>query len=189
MIQKLILYFSDPFTFITTLINGVICSAFFLTILSFIKPRLKVSDAIASSPNLLSFKIINKSLFFKIYDIKVHLYKMKTCQSTNGEDEQFEVVQLRKDNLNYMASFCFYHSFQDIIMGDKRLKEKTNYAAQFSTIEPVSSWINNSDQFLRLEIFAKHPLTGFGRLFVKDYKHTNNIKHGGFRSGNSFFIS
>src|SRR5690606_5406462 len=91
MIEELTNYFSSGSIVIINIFNGLFCSALFLFVLSKIKPRLKISNSIAVSDcgQLFSFKIVNKSLLFKIYDIKVHLYSMKTCQSKNGEDEQF----------------------------------------------------------------------------------------------------
>lgn len=64
------------------IISGIFASGIFLIIISSLKPKIIISDKIASQylkikgkdVHTYFFKIINKSLFFRIYDLKVNAY-------------------------------------------------------------------------------------------------------------------
>lgn len=178
------------------LLTGVVSSFIFLLILSLLKPRIGVSNEVAQNINnindengssLFIFKIINKSPFFKVYDITLKVYSKKIVPSPNGEDEETSEIELRMGYQRILHRFNVRHYFQDSINGKKRLKTRTNYAAQFSTFTDINE-ILLQGKFIEIEVYAKHALTGFSKIFTTEYKHPNNIVKGSFCSGNSFKI-
>lgn len=50
-----------------------------------------------------------------------------------------------------------------------------------------SNW--DKSAFLRLEVFAKHELSGFSKIFVKDYHNKACIREGEFKFGDELTIS
>lgn len=172
--------------------TGLISSLIFLTILSFLKPRISISNEIAEKSNntnssLYVFKIVNKSPFFKVYDVTLKVYAKKIVASSNGEDEEIGEVKLRMDYQRILHRFNTKHYFQEFINGKKRLKSRTDYAAQFSTFIDLSDTLTQG-KYIEIEVYAKHALTGFSKIFTTKYKHPNNIVKGSFCSGNTFKI-
>ena len=60
-------------------------------------------------------------------------------------------------------------------------------AAQNLTEHILAKW--GKSTFLRLEVFAKHELIGFSKVFVKDYHKPSAIKNGEFMFGDRLTIS
>lgn len=178
------------------IITGITSSAIFLGLLYLLKPKVRISDFIACSNDITLnppqkryyFKVLNGSLFFKIYDIKVRVYGCINIPSHNGDDVVLKELELKKSNQWVIARMNYKHILQDIFLGDKRLNSRTDYAAQFSTYENLTQILNQT-AYIRVEVLAKHSLTGFSIVKIKSYKHVSNIKQGSFNSGNSCKIT
>ena len=72
------------------------------------------------------------------------------------------------------------------------LKDKNaEYAHRFSTNEFIENlWEDDTHSFLRFKISATDSLSGFGRVFHKDYHiKKNSINRGVHEFGNSFEIN
>lgn len=171
---------------VSDIITGLYSSGIFLIVLSLLKPRLKICDKIASQNNggLYYIKIVNKSVFFKVYDIQVRAWSTKTIPSTNGDNVEYTSITLRKDYQWVIDRLRFNHIFQDIFHGNHRLSQSTDYAAQFSTTDNLNSTLTNHVS-ITVEVIAKHSLTGFTRVRSKTFKHPSDIVVGEYRSGNS----
>ena len=67
--------------------------------------------------------------------------------------------------------------------------EMANYAYRFIVNENIEKIWENSNSFLRFKISAKDSLSGFSRVFTKNY-HTkiNSIQEGKFEAGNTLEI-
>jgi len=175
-------------------VTGLTSSAVFLLLLYFLKPRVRISDFISScydndaAQQRYYFKILNRSLFFKIYDIKVRAYSCENIPSHNGDDVIFKEIELKKTNQWVMARMNFKHLWQEFFIGDKRLNSRSDYAAQFSTYVNLSDVLKQKS-YIRIEVLAKHSLTGFSIVKTKTYKHVSNIKKGSFNSGNTCKIA
>lgn len=175
------------------IITGLFSSGLFLLILALLKPRVVICDKIAHSydesqpletQNSYLFKIINKSLFFRIYDIQVRVWNTEIIPSKNAENFHFKTIPLVKDFQWVINRLYVGHLFQNLILGEKRLEKRTDYAAQFLTYTDIHHLINKKN-FITIEVIAKHSLTGFTRVIKKTYKHKNDIVKGEFFSGNS----
>ncbi|MDX3913755.1 MAG: hypothetical protein QHC79_09465 [Pseudosphingobacterium sp.] len=178
-------------TLYVSIITGVISSAVFLFILSRLKPKVIISNEVAervgSGSSTFIFKILNKSCFFKVYDVSIRVYSTKIIPSINGDDIERIEISVRKDYQRVIDRFNPRHYWQNSILGKKRLRSHTNYAAQFSTTVNLNDIIAQG-RTVEMEVYAKHSLTGFSKIFSVEYKHANNIVKGSFRSGNSFII-
>ncbi|WP_133576319.1 hypothetical protein [Pedobacter metabolipauper] len=179
--------------FLNNLIPGLYTSLIFLLMLYFLKPRLKIGNKIALElfPNdpagqthLYSFKVINKSLFFKVYDLHICAWVSKIEPSVNADDVSYQPIKIRKQFQWVIHRLYAGHFFQKFLAKDQRLERRTDYAAQFSTFEDIRGMIANG-HFITVEILAKHSLTGFTRVITKKYKHVSDIITGTYYSGNS----
>lgn len=176
---------------VSDIITGLYSSGIFLIALSLLKPRIKICDKISvvypSNKPLYYIKIVNKSIFFKVYDIQVRAWSTKTIPSSNGDNVEYSAIKINKEYQWVIDRLLFKHIFQDFFLGDKRLTGRTDYAAQFSTNDNLKHLINNNVS-ITVEVIAKHSLTGFTRVRTKTFKHSSDIKKGEYRSGNSCTI-
>jgi hypothetical protein len=140
--------------------------------------------------NLLSyfiFKIVSKSLFFRVYEIKVKAFKCTNINNVNGYDNQTTPIEIKYNSLSVLERFNYKHYFQDILRSDRNLTSRTDYAAQFFTSEDLRTMIDNNHS-VEFQIIAKHSLTGFSRVKTMRYINLYKVKDGKFLSGNSFKI-
>ena len=174
-----------------SIIAGISSSALFLFALSRLKPKIEICDKISleireGEPHF-GFKIINKSWFFKVYDLKVRLYSLKVIPSETNEDFHCDELTLRKDNTWVLNRFNIRHILQDFIFGTKRLKKRTDYAVQFFTKENLNNLVD-TDKRIRFEVLAKHSLSGFSVVKTYTFRHKNDLVKGSFLSGNTTII-
>ncbi|HTE00422.1 MAG TPA: hypothetical protein VK668_14110 [Mucilaginibacter sp.] len=173
-------------------ISGVIASALFLFILFSLKPWIVISDKIASQyievkgkdVHVYVFKIVNKSLFFRIYDLKVNAYICESVPNINGTNVNFKDIELKGADQWILHRLNFKHIFQNFLRGDKTLDSRCDYACQFFSTENVATLLNNNS-YISIQVLAKHSLTGFSRVKIMKYKHHAKIVKGCFLSGNS----
>jgi len=197
MLTNLNKVLSQPFliNILVALITGIAASALFLLTISRFKPKIKISDRIActyrkkegQNKQLYSFKLINKSWFYKAYDIQVKAFICETIPSQNGDDIAFEEIELRKTYQWVLPKLCWKHIWQNVFLKDSRLNSRTNYAAQFSTYANLKTCLSQK-KYITFEIIAKHSLTGFSVVKSRSYKHINEIHPGNFLSGNTFKV-
>jgi hypothetical protein len=174
------------------IISGIIASSIFLLVLFMLKPRLVIGDKIACQYinfhgrdlRIYTFKVINKSLLFKLYDVKVMAYICEVLPNTNGDDIHATNIKLLGTETRTLATFNRRHFFQNILLGDSLLKSRTDYAAQFSTEANLKTVLKNNT-YIKCEVLAKHALTGFSKVFTREFKHESKIIDGTFLSGNS----
>jgi hypothetical protein len=166
-------YISNLITFIINniilaLIVGLIANAMFLIILSkFFRPRIQISQEIArcyrnGSPSD-RIKVINRTNV-PLTDIKV----------------QLDIV--RPDG-NIMVLDPIELVTPDLISIDKYDKKDTiaGYARRFRIKDNLDNrWTDDSIEYLRFRIFARHSVSGLGELFTQEYRTNLSIKHGKF---------
>ena len=175
-------------------LSSFTASLLFIIILFRVRPNISVSPYIAKDkdPNtnevVFVFKVKNNSPFFKIYDLKCSVGIFETIPSHNGEDTKRtdDRVMLINDNYWVLANFNIRHISQ-WFNREKKLKSRTDYAAQFGTKFDLEKVIADR-KVVRVEVFGKHPLSGFSKVKFEEYKHSSEIKVGSFYSGNSFVI-
>ncbi len=174
------------------IISGVIASSIFLFILFLLKPRIVISDKIASQYveingkdlHVYLFKIINKSLFFKIYDLKVNAFICESVPNVNGTDVRYKDIDLIGCDQWVLNKLNFKHILQNIRKGDKTLQSRCDYAAQFFSSDNLANLLHNNS-YISIQVLAKHSLTGFSRVRIMKYHHPSKIVKGCFLSGNS----
>lgn len=174
------------------IITGLYCSGIFLFLLSLLKPKIRLCDKISiiydkntqRKNNIYYIKLVNKSIFFKIYDIQVRAWSTKIIPSANGDNTEYAAIKINKDYQWVMNRLLLKHLWQNFFWGERRLSDRTDYAAQFSSNDKLKELILSGDS-ITVEVIAKHSLTGFTRVTSKTYKHVNDIKKGHYLSGNS----
>lgn len=171
--------------YILAIIIGVLSSAvaclIFLLFLSRIRPKIIISDQIAKEKSIKGsiayrIRVINKT-HRPIMDIKAQLHRVTLIVVPGGTIPKVKEIPLKRSEIMELPKF------------DPRDKE-ANYAYRFVTYENVEEiWGDDTKSYLRFRIYAKDSLSGFGKVFIKNY-HTkrNSIKEGSFKVGNSLEI-
>lgn len=187
----------DSTAVLTGILSSLVASILWIVILFRVRPNLKVSPEMAididpfTKDIVYVFKVVNQSPFFKIYELKCSISILQIIPSHNGEDTKKteDRVELINDNYWVLERFNPRHISQ-WFKKDKKLKTRTNYAAQFGTKYDLKSVINDpkNRKIIRVEVFAKHPLSGFSKVKFEEYKHGSELVGGSFCSGNCFKI-
>lgn len=171
--------------YILAIIIGVLSSAvaslIFLLFLNRIRPKIIISDQIARGKStkgniIYRIKVINKTSR-SIMDIKATLHRVRTVVVPGGTIPKVKEIPLKRSEIMELPKF------------DPKDKE-ANYAYRFITYENIEEiWEHDTMEYLRFRIYARDSLSGFGKVFIKDY-HTkrNSIKEGDFEVGNSLEI-
>lgn len=174
-------------------ISGIIASTIFLTVLFSLKPWVVIGDNIAQHvidirgevSTIFSFKVINKSIFFKLFDVTVNAYVCNEVVNVNGTNIHRQPIQLLGSGTRTMSKLNCGHLCQTLIRGESFLKSKTDYAAIFSTKKDLSIEINNNNTYIECQVLVRHSLTGFSKMKTREYKHQSKVKIGEFLSGNT----
>lgn len=174
------------------IVSGVIASAIFLLILFRLKPRIVISDKIASKyitiqgkeTHVYVFKVINKSLLFKVYDIKVNAFVCKNVPNINGTNVNLKNIELKGGDQWILNKLNSKHLLQNFLQGENTLQSRCDYACQFFSSENIATLLTNNS-YISIQVLAKHSLTGFSRVRVRSYHHHSKIEKGTFLSGNS----
>ena len=173
-------------------ISGFIASGIFLIVLTFIKPKIVIGVKIACQyvkingklERIYTFKIINKSAIFRLYDLKINGFICQTKPNVNGADVQFKSIEFKGDDQWVINRLNLKHILQNLRLGDKTLKSRTDYASQFSTSDNLKNLLNNNS-FITFQVLARHSLTGFSTVKTMNYHHFSKIEDGCFLSGNT----
>lgn len=184
----------DMNVIITGVLSSLVASCLFVLLLFRIRPNLKISGEIAKDTSVrpgetfFIIKVINRSLFYKIYDLKCSIKVYEKSPSHNAEDLTRSDLDVKFTSGDFwvLERFNIRHVSQ-WFNKSKKLKTRTDYAVQFGTKDDIERLINNK-KIIRVEAFAKHPLSGFSKVVVEDYKHRSQIIEGSFCSGNCFTI-
>jgi hypothetical protein len=175
-----LMYFLDKVVLAT--IVGLATSAIFLLILSRFRPKIEISSIIArgtgkNGKTAYRVKVINRTRS-PITDIKAQLHVFRSSQTATGEITKSVRVNLSQSN-------------PIIIQGYDKHDPRAEYAYRFVTYYDLESkWADDTAQFLRFRIFARHSISGFGAVFYKDYRlRRNSIVDGDFSMGATFDIN
>lgn len=121
-----------------------------------------------------TFKIINQTNC-SIYSVKVDACFMTPTGADGGANLTIERIPLKYDNYSHIPRRALNDSH-------------ACHAVRIKCPEPLEKkWEKSS--FLRLEVFAKHELSGFSRIFVKDYHNKSSIRNGEFKFGDDLSIT
>lgn len=162
-------------------LSSFVASLIFLLFLTRVRPKIEISDKIAKSVSptgepIYRIKIINKTRR-SIINVKAELQLVTPTVTPGGIIQKTKTIPLKRSEIMEISKFD--------------LKDKTaGYAFRFVIYENLEElWKDETRSFLRFRVYAVDSLSGFGRVFVKEY-HTkrNSIKEGDFEFGNSLEI-
>jgi hypothetical protein len=181
---------TEASSFLVSLICNLIASSIFLFIVFILlRPRITIAEVIArnvdekTNQTKFVFKICNKS-FFRAYDIKIELYRAKTVRNSGNH------IELQ--NIGIFKSVSAAPSLAKYKLIDRIQKAKQNetyeFALQVRTLEDIEPILKDPQKFIRLQVEARHGLTGLQSIFVQDYDDTSCICDGTFQSGKGISI-
>ena len=166
---------------IISLLTGVLGAYIFLRVYLFNKkPKIKISANISKvnfqGETNYMFKFINVS-DVELYDVKIEAKILTPFNDPTGQN-------LRGEEINFVNSNIYF-------LPCKNKHDNFNlHALRVRTTDDIETkWDNCSDSsFIRLTIIAKHSLSGFNKVFVKDFLHKNVITHKEFIKGDSLDV-
>ena len=172
------------YDFALTIITGI-CSylssyIFLMFFLRMKKPRVEISNYISkyrdeeTRENVYCFKIRNRTNC-SIYSVEVSACFMTPVGADGGQNLYIKEIPIRYDNYSHISP-----------------KIKTDVHALHAVrircfYELEEAW--GKSTFLRFEVFAKHELSGFSKIFIRDYHNNSCIKAGQFKFGDELTIS
>jgi hypothetical protein len=160
-------------------LSSFVASFIFLLILTRIRPAVIISDKIAKTEDsttgdvIYKIKIINKT-HRSIINVKAQLRLITLVAAPGGLIEQNRTIPLRTDYIMELPKF--------------NLKDKNvEYAWRFNVDGNIEKlWNDDERSFLRFKIFATDGVSGFGRVFNRDFHiKKNSIIKGVFEYGNT----
>jgi len=164
--------------------SSFVASFLFLWFLARLRPRIEISDQIAkgkSSTGKIEYRIkiiiINKTSR-PIINIKAQLCLVTPSIVPGGIIREFKQIPIIPNELMELPKF----NLKDI--------EWAGYEYRFITYEDIENlWKDDKKSYLYFRIYAVDSLSGFGKLFIKEYRNKQySIKEGDFKFGNSFEI-
>lgn len=164
-----------------SVLSSLVAASLFLLFLSKLRPVFEISKEIAymdgSSRNKFSIKILNKGARNAI-NIKAEVDLMTSKIVPDGTILSHKSINLKKANRMILSKF------------DKKDIDAT-YAYRITIIDDLDAlWTDESNQFIRVKIFAQDEMSNFGRVFIQEFRtKRNSLKHGQFRFGNSTEIA
>jgi hypothetical protein len=162
------------------IIGSLIASFVFLTFLTRLRPNLKISPVIARGSRLdrdkvFRIKVINRSKR-DVIGVRAEMHLMETAGITGGPIHHSTPISLLRSELLHIAAF-------------KRNDEDAQYAFRFVTEDDLDALWSKSSQYVRISIYATDSLSGFGRVFSRNFHNKKSeIEDGDFRFGDSFAV-
>lgn len=160
--------------------SSLTASFLFLLVLARLRPRILISDKIAkveeqNGETWYSVKILNRTRFdlIKVF-AEFHIVTPK--KKYGGYIIHAEKLDLIRSEVLVLSKFD---------ASDKEAK----YAFRFrSTAYLEKDWVDQ-ESYIRFRVYAAHSLSGFGKVFSKDYYDKEvDIVSGDFEYGNSLRV-
>jgi len=162
-------------------VSGFSASAFFLIFLSYLRPRIEISSVISVRDGddgvRYIVKVINRGNRNAV-SIRAELSRVRTRIVPDGQVRSTKTLSLRKDSIFSLEKL-------------NKNSNEASYAYRFSTSDDIAVlWDDDTTQFFRFKIYAQDEMSGFGKVFVKDFRtKRNSLIAGEFRHGNSLEIA
>ena len=112
----------------------------------------------------------------EIFDIHIELTFYKPIGDYNGGNLQGEDIKLKDNFISYMP--C--NSNND---------PHNLHAVRIRTTDDIEQMWSDPSSFIRLSIIAKHSLSGFNKVFIKDFLSKDCITEKRFLSGNDLTVN
>ncbi len=158
------------------IVVGVVSSITYLLISYSVRPRMHICkgivDACSSSGPQYKFKVINLGVFSMV-DVELALEIVTTEVIDGNQSVTIHALKLTRDTLTLIPP-----------IRPKFMSQSRSYACRLRTHEDLASRWTSPQQHLRLMVKAKHPLTGFQRLTVRNFYYTHQRPvRGDFKQG------
>lgn len=161
--------------------SSVLASIIFVLFFSRIRPRIDISEKICRSKadegdgEDFEIKIINRSRV-PCVNLRAELQLVKQIIVPSGYVQIWEDVELVRPNPMQIEKY-------------DRKDQYGLYAFYFRARQNLEElWADDTTSFLRLRVFATHSLSGFSKVFVRNYFKKSVLARGEFVSGDSFEI-
>lgn len=163
------------------IITSIIGSGSFLLILWFFKPRLKISPNNAHfnhrvEGEVWALKIINPSKFFSLFDVSISLYSISNYNVYGGKNGHLSKIELKKDKIEFIPT-----------LKSKEEDKDAKFARLLFTSHNLKAVLEKEETIL-FHVKASHELSGFSKVFQREYFSKSIIKDGKFSHGDSFEI-
>lgn len=166
---------------LTGVISSIAASYFFLAFyLKNKTPNIEISDYVCQEKGkdgnkTFAFKLVNKTKV-PIYDVKIQCCFLTPIGSDGGQHLEAKYVNLNYDTYTHIP--C-----------ESKGDSHALHAVQVVCKDDLLTMWENPSTFIRLQVIAKHELSGFSKVHVKNYHNRNNIKIGMFKFGNCLEIA
>ena len=170
------------FNFVKTICISIICSFLFFVIINYVfRPNFKISNKITKNFDgdnvFYTFKIINKSCLFYMYDVTCDLSLALPVGADGGFNLKLQDIKLCDSKMGYIPR---------LKLNSK--KGFASYAVRFRTeVDLLEIWKDDAS-FLTLRVIAKHGVTGLPKIKTQPFHQKEDIIFGKFKRGNTFDI-
>ena len=120
------------------------------------------------------FKFINKTSS-EIFDIRIEPTFYKQVGGVGGMNIQGKDIELKDNFISYIP--C-----------KKKSDDNSLHAMRVRTTEDIELNWNDTSSYIRLTVIAKHSLSGFTDVFVKDFYSKDVITTKKFKSGDNLDV-
>lgn len=164
------------------ILSSLAASALFLYFLSRIRPEMEISPEIA--------KITEPGGRIK--------YSVKVINRTDKHVINVRAVMTVRTPHNVHGGTIFINTYITLktaeVLEIKRFNPtdtNADYAVRFVTFDDLDHiWVHNPMSVVEFHLYATHSLTGFGRVFTRQYHDKDNeLKVGNFKYGNNLDIA
>ncbi|OXA75519.1 hypothetical protein SAMN05444397_101675 [Flavobacterium aquidurense] len=164
---------------VISIITGVISSYLFLMyFLNRKRVKIEISSYISKvtfeGQTNYFFKFINKTNS-EIFDIRIEPTFYKQIGGVGGMNIQGKDIVLKDNFISYIP--C-----------KKKSDNNSLHAMRVRTIEDIESNWSDTSSYIRLTVIAKHSLSGFTDIFVKDFYSKDVITTRKFKSGDDLDV-
>jgi hypothetical protein len=164
---------------VISIITGVISSYLFLMyFLNRKRAKIEISSYISKvtfeGQTNYFFKFINKTNS-EIFDIRIEPTFYKQVGGVGGMNIQGKDIVLKDNFISYIP--C-----------TKKSDANSLHAMRVRTTEDIESNWNDTSSYIRLTVIAKHSLSGFTDIFVKDFYSKDVITTRKFKTGDDLDV-
>ncbi|MHC0440399.1 hypothetical protein [Flavobacterium sp. 3-210] len=165
---------------IISIVTGVISSYLFLMyFLNRKRVKIEISAHISKvtfeGQTNYFFKFVNKTNS-EIFDIRVEPTFYKQVGGVGGMNIQGKDILLIDNFISY-------------IPGKRKSDNNSLHAMRVRTVEDIEGNWSNPSSYIRLTVIAKHSLSGFTDIFVKDFYSKDAITTKKFKSGDDLGVA
>lgn len=162
-----------------SIVTGVISSYLFLMyFLNRKRVKIEISSHISKvdfeGETNYFFKFINKTSS-EIFDIRIEPTFYKQVGGVGGMNIQGKDIVLEDNVISYIP--C-----------EKKNDSNSLHAMRVRTVEDLEANWSDVSSYIRLTVIAKHSLSGFTDIFVKDFYSKDAITTKKFKSGNDLRV-